>query len=109
MKTTMHTPLPWQIDECLDADDNATIRRSDGTSNGNTEEQPIATVFLYPDAELIVRAVNNHEALVKALERTLNRLKWHTAEIETCDLSSSDELTMEEAERALAMATEPSA
>ena len=40
-----HTPGDWYVDSCLDANGFFTIRRFDGTEHGNTQEQPIATVF----------------------------------------------------------------
>ena len=51
---TQHTPGPWTVDGCPDAYGHATIRLADGTLNGNTEAQPIATAYNY--AALIAEA-----------------------------------------------------
>lgn len=37
--------MKWTIDECPDANGNTTIRTYDGTPNGDTEAEPIATVY----------------------------------------------------------------
>lgn len=49
------TPGPWTVDECEDALGNLTIRRADGTPNGDTEHDIIATVY-GDDARLIALA-----------------------------------------------------
>jgi hypothetical protein len=62
--------LKLQVDECPDANGFTTIRRYDGTSSGDTEAQPIATVYNSKDAQLIVRACNAYphaERLAEAL------------------------------------------
>jgi len=48
----------WVVDECEDANGHHTIRIADGTPNGNTVEQPIATVFDYEMAQFIVALQN---------------------------------------------------
>jgi hypothetical protein len=65
-KPTMseHTPTPWKVT----ADERGSIVRAD-----TTESQPIASMWHNGDdpaanAALIVKAVNNHDALVAALE-----------------------------------------
>lgn len=47
----------WVVDECPDAYGNWTIRIADGSNNGNTEEEPVATVYGLSLAESIV---DNH-------------------------------------------------
>ena len=47
-----------KLDPCPDANGNATIRWDDGSENGNTEKQPIATVYDWDDAQGIVDAWN---------------------------------------------------
>ena len=47
----------WVIDDCPDANGYATIRVDDGTENGDTSKEPIATVFDWCNAEMIV---HNH-------------------------------------------------
>jgi len=60
---TQHTPGPWTVDDCPDADGYDTIRLADGTLNGNTEAQPIATA--YSHSALIAAAPAMLEALRK--------------------------------------------
>jgi hypothetical protein len=48
------TKIKWQIDNCPDAKGFWTIRPYDGTENGDTSQQPIATVADYDLAKLIV-------------------------------------------------------
>lgn len=54
--TTQHTPGPWQCDDCLSANGFTTINRADDTPHGNTDEQPVATVYADADACLIAAA-----------------------------------------------------
>ena len=44
----------WTVDECPDANGHWTIRLADGSPNGNTEAEPIATVFDRQEADFIV-------------------------------------------------------
>lgn len=53
---TPHTPGSWTVDECPDASGFHTVRSADGTPNGNTEAEPIATVYEESDAALIAAA-----------------------------------------------------
>ena len=46
------------IDECPDANGNWTMRFADGTPNGNTEEEPLATFYNLETAKHFV-AMNN--------------------------------------------------
>lgn len=46
------------VDDCPDADGHHTIRFDDGTIHGNTEEEPIATVYDLSIAKKIVEAHN---------------------------------------------------
>ena len=70
-----HTPTPYQVDGCADANGFITIRRADGTDNGDTEHQPIATVFRSEDAEFIVRACNARLHQLVACQAAVVRLK----------------------------------
>lgn len=47
-----------KVDPCPDANGYATIRWDDGSGNGDTERQPIATVYDWDDAQAIVDAWN---------------------------------------------------
>ena len=49
----------WIVDPCPDANGFHTIRIADGSEHGNTEEQPIATVFEREIADHIVTTHNN--------------------------------------------------
>jgi hypothetical protein len=62
-----HTLTPWQVDSVPDANGFSTLRRADDSEHGDTDSEPIATVYKEDDAEQIVRCVNSHEALVAAL------------------------------------------
>lgn len=66
------TPQPerWVVDEQPDANGNSTIRIDDGSLNGDTTQQPIATVYS-PDAELIAAAPQTAEKLA-AIEQFFN-------------------------------------
>ena len=44
----------WTVDPATDANGHWTIRIDDGSDHGDTEQQPIATVFVREDAVLIV-------------------------------------------------------
>ena len=71
------TARPWKADEATDADGYCTLRRADGTANGDTGTC-LATVFDGFDAALIVQAVNERDALlarVAALEAERDRLR----------------------------------
>jgi hypothetical protein len=65
--TTTKATARLVADACLDADGFVTIRHADGTPNGDTDAQPVATVYDEDQANRIVRAVNSHEALVDVL------------------------------------------
>ena len=69
------TPRPWIVDECADYRGFETIRVADGTPNGNTGMQPIATVYNEANAALIVKAVNAHEKLVAAFTAAVERME----------------------------------
>ena len=73
---TQHTPGPWTVDDCPDADGYDTIRLADGTLNGNTEAQPIATA--YSHAALIAAA----PALLEALRSCLDLLEANESDDE---------------------------
>ena len=59
---TQHTPGPWTVDDCPDGEGYDTIRLADGTANGNTEAQPIATAYTH--AALIAAAPDMRQALL---------------------------------------------
>ncbi len=67
-----HTPTPWVVDAVSDANGYRTIRTDDGSIHGDTDVQPIATVYrnmVRLNAEFIVTACNAHDDLVETLER----------------------------------------
>lgn len=67
----------WTIDECRDANGHCTIRLADGSANGNTAVQPIATVFDEKTAIQIVMAHNAGEVstiLQELCKKTLEHL-----------------------------------
>lgn len=80
-----HTPEPWQVDACRDANGYYTIRKDDGTLNGNTEDEVIATVYIQEDAERTALCVTAMKGIsdpvgfmqdyYKALEG-LERIGW---------------------------------
>jgi hypothetical protein len=49
---------PWIVDECPDANGNWTIRLANGTENGDTTSEPVATVYGLALAEHIVSLHN---------------------------------------------------
>ena len=57
-----------QADECLNPNGFTTIRPYDGSPNGDTDKQPIATVYDPGHAQAIVRACNNAQRLADALK-----------------------------------------
>lgn len=59
-----HTPTPWNISHVRTTEDTAMIVGGEGF-------EPIADVAEDGDAAFIVQAVNNHDALVRALEYVL--------------------------------------
>ena len=63
--TEQHTL--WVVDECPDSGGFATIRPNDGGPHGDTDVQPIATVYLDAHARLIAAAPE----LLAALEPLL--------------------------------------
>jgi hypothetical protein len=50
--------IKWVVDESRDADGFFTIRIADGTKNGDTDSQPIATVYNKQAAKAIVNEHN---------------------------------------------------
>jgi hypothetical protein len=53
--------LPWVVDECPNDSGHWTIRFADGSPNGDTDRQPIATVY---DLYIAEKMVEIHNALV---------------------------------------------
>jgi hypothetical protein len=68
MPKPSHTPGPWQDDVCLDANGFHTIRQDDGTPNGDTDTQPIATAYTAANARLIAAAPSLADALRDLLQ-----------------------------------------
>ena len=64
-----HSPTPWVVDEFDDDNGFQTIRIADGSPNGDTESQPVATAYGDANAEHIVRCVNLHDELIDFVER----------------------------------------
>lgn len=62
-----HTPLPWWY--------NKERRAIEARPDNHNIETPAYQVLDEADGELIVRAVNSHEALFEAAQYALNRLK----------------------------------
>jgi hypothetical protein len=58
MKTINRVMQKWVVDECSDASGNWTIRIDNGTPNGDTEAQVVATVYGLALAEHIVETHN---------------------------------------------------
>lgn len=71
-----HTPGPWQHDDCLSAAGHITIRQADHSPHGNTEAEPIATVYRAEDARLIAAAPELAAALADLL-RQAETANWH--------------------------------
>jgi len=69
---TQHTPGPWNKDEQGDANGNFTIRPDDGSTNGDTHAEVIATVYTEEDARLIAAAPELLEACA-AFDKALTR------------------------------------
>lgn len=65
--------MKWQVDSSNKMYGYFTIRHFDGSPNGNTQEQPIATVFTEQDAIEIVDLHN--KALVLESDRLNEREK----------------------------------
>jgi hypothetical protein len=59
-----YTQVPWTVDECPDANGLMTIRKADGSPNGDLDSDPIATVIDDNDASLIAAAPEMRLALV---------------------------------------------
>lgn len=53
---TKHTPGPWTVDVAPDAGGFSTVRPDNGTCYGDTDQQPIATVYELDHAGLIAAA-----------------------------------------------------
>ena len=82
----------YVVDEVEDAYGNLTIRVADGTPNGDTEQQPIATVYSAEHADLIVKAVNSHDGLVAALGLAYESLSGMGEQTEAASAAAYDAL-----------------
>ena len=101
-KAVAHTPLPWRNPEgsvsIFSGQGYNRVKVCDTSQHAKIADSAVA------NAQLIVRAVNSHAALVSACERLLSRLHHYNDCLETCDIAASDQLAMEQAESALALA-----
>ncbi len=80
-------PVLVTLDPIEDHDGNATIRWHDGSENGDTEKQPIATVYDRDDAQAMVDAWNacqltganvaEHNAMKKDIDSFFQILEAH--------------------------------
>jgi len=52
--------MNWIVDPISDANGFHSIRIDDGTENGDTDAQPVATVYKEEDAQKIVNSHNKH-------------------------------------------------
>lgn len=59
----------WVVDFCPDADGHSTIRVANGEPNGNTDVEPIATVYEGKDATLIAVAPELANILTRLTEK----------------------------------------
>lgn len=64
--------MTWQIDDCPDANGFSTIRPADSTAHGDTDAQPVATVYRDDHAALIAAAPD----LAEALHSLLGELRY---------------------------------
>lgn len=90
-----HTPGPWSIDKCPDANGFATVRVADGSEHGDLDAPVIATVYAEPHATLIAAApqmlaalkaadawvcqyfeLPGHEPAANAMSRVLRAAIW---------------------------------
>lgn len=65
MKTTPHTPTPWKVQKARSlyaTTPSWTVETEDGKNT------PVSAILKETDAAFIVRAVNCHEELLKALQ-----------------------------------------
>jgi len=60
----------WQADECPDANGFTTIRRWDGSPTGDTDRQPIATVYEATNVPVIEAAHDLLASLCEYLQET---------------------------------------
>ena len=65
---TINVQSDWIVDECPDAHGNLTIRVADGSPNGNTELEPIATVFDPANAPLVALSPLFRDTLERVLD-----------------------------------------
>ena len=70
------TPRPWTVDAAPDANGYFTIREADGSEHGNTDVEPIATVYEEKRAALIVRAVNTFDEACATIKELLTLIDW---------------------------------
>lgn len=73
-----HTKLPWKISPVKTADGAVMIVGGEGQEFGL-----IAEVTEHEDAEFICKAVNNHDALLKALRRLDTLLDFSDEDLES--------------------------
>lgn len=88
----MSNTAPITVDKCPDANGHLTLRFADGTANGNTEAQPIATVYEQADADFIAQAWNAHDELLRACQRVLRAIEWAYPRDQLSPQQQADEL-----------------
>jgi hypothetical protein len=96
-----YTAGPWWID---DGDETGAIFIASGSGDNYRTLAEVINSDADVDAEANARLIAAAPELLEALELCRNRLNFWTSDIETCDLSSSDVLTLEQANSAIAKA-----
>ena len=81
MNETKHTPLPWAV-----------YHEQHGVKYIGDANRVLAVLTQSSerqgaDTEMVIRAVNNHAALVEALEELLDAYTAERALLKTCDVS----------------------
>lgn len=102
---TTHS-LRLQVDNTPDAYGYFTLRHWDGTTAGNIDVDPVATVYDASDADKIVSMVNSHAALLEALETLCDQLDAYTRHPAFNDESHPLTVDWSHARQALALAKE---
>lgn len=93
----------WTVDECPDAQGHWTIRVADGSANGDTDAEPIATVYAEASAARIVACVNACQGIADpAHELEVLRSQAYNAARQRDDLVEERRIMMLQAESASA-------
>lgn len=78
------------VDQCEDAQGNITIRKNDGSENGDTDSQPVATVY-EPEYAKIIAAAPELLAEVIRLKKRIQFLEQYTeGKVDKTDFTSTD-------------------